>query len=102
MSEVLLRVAREFDIVAVKVTADGDRRLERCDREGLCTACLNKIPAGAKSVRGQCMTCYPNTMKKIAAKKVSENQLIREGKIKKAGRPGRKPVNDYTRELAEM
>lgn len=102
MTEILFRVVKEWDVVSVKLTPEGERRIKKCEEECLCTACLLPIKPGQKSVRGQHQTpCYASTMRKIREKRVSDKQLMRDGKLKPAGKPGPRPINDYTQELAE-
>jgi protein-arginine kinase activator protein McsA len=102
MPEVMYRVAREYDVVTVRITDQVKQRIDQLRLEGRCLGCQRQFEAGEKTCRGQCKTCYPNTARKIRDGKVNENQLIREGKLLPAGTGGRKPTNDYTRELAEM
>jgi len=100
MPEVMYRVAREFDVVTVRVPEDVQREVDRLVAENKCLGCHQPFRDGQKRTRGQCSTCFSGSYRAIEKGKKTLNQLIREGKLLKAGRPGPKPVNDYTRQLS--
>ena len=102
MPEVMYRVAREYDVVAVRIPDDVLKRRDAMVSQGKCLGCGRDIEEGEKKTCGQCSTCYPATAARIRLKKVNRNDLIRSGELLPQGKPGPKPKNDYTRKLAEM
>jgi hypothetical protein len=101
MSEVAFRVAKEWDVVRVRVSDEGTRRVAKLLADGRCVACEEPIEAGEQVKCGQCATCYQAARRAIKAKKVSRSQLIRDGKMLAPRDGGRKPSNKFTRELSE-
>ena len=99
MSQAVFRVATEFDVVKVHLSDDVQAQVDQELADGKCLGCKQVKPAVSC---GQCSTCYPATMRKIAKKKANRNQLIREGYMLAPGDAGRRPSNEYTRKLAEM
>jgi hypothetical protein len=100
IGESVFRVVKEWDVVRVRVTEEGRKRIERLLAENRCLGCEEPFADGEKVCCGQCTTCYPASMKGIRNHKVSRNNLIREGKMLSPGPPGPKPKNNYTRELS--
>jgi NifB/MoaA-like Fe-S oxidoreductase len=102
MPEAIFRVAREYDVVRVRVTEEGQARVERLTAENRCLGCEAEHQAEAKVTCGQCATCYPASMRAIRNKQTTRSQLIRDGKMLPPTKGGRKPANKFTQELAEL
>lgn len=100
MPEVMYRVAREFDVVTVRVPEEVQREVDRLVAENRCLGCEKEFEADEKRSCGQCPTCFSASYRAINRGDVTRNQLIREGKLLKSGKPGPKPKNDYTRRLS--
>lgn len=101
MPEVMYRVAREYDVVTVKVSAESEKRIERLRSEGRCLGCEEKLEAGERVSRGLCGTCYHGARYAIRKKRTTEGRLIKEGKMLTSNPGGRRPANKFTRELSE-
>lgn len=91
----LERVARELLVVAQRLREkDGPveppaAAIEQAKKQ-ICLSCNGKDqPAGKKLKRGQCVNCYPKTMRRIKAGKLVESRLIALGKLLPGGNPGR-------------
>lgn len=100
MSEVAFRVAKEWDVVRVRVTDEGQKRIDLLLPEGRCLGCEEKLQPGEQHKCGLHPTCYQAARRAINAKRVTRNQLIRDGKMLPPASGGRKPSNKFTRELA--
>ena len=85
--------------VAVRKTAKD--RIAKCEKDGLCVACMEKIAEGERSMRGMHMRCYFATARAIRTGKTTEEERMREGKMLEAQSGGRKPANPVTLDLAE-
>ena len=59
-----------------------------------------KIAKGAVVRRGLCNACYRAFARYKKARKVTQSDLIREGKLLPISKGGRKPANSFTKELA--
>ncbi len=100
MSDVWVRVAKEFDVIKVKVSKEGEKRLAILQQEGKCLGCERELEQGERITCGMCATCYNAALKAFKKKKVTRTQLIREGKMLPATDGGRRPVNKFTQELS--
>lgn len=100
MSEIVFRVAREFDVVKIRVTADVEKRIAQLQADGRCLGCEEKIKSGDRVSRGLCGTCYHGARYAMKRRRTSQAQLLREGRLLEASPGGRKPANKFTRELA--
>lgn len=99
MSSAEFRVAKEYDVVKVKLTKEGRERIERLQAAGCCLGCERKMEPDERCTCGNCATCY-NAVLKVPAS--VRQQLANEGKTLAPTSGGRKPSNKFTRELAEM
>lgn len=99
MSEAVFRVAREFDVVKVKLTKDGRERVERLQSAGCCLGCERKFEPDERVTCGNCTTCY-NALLEVAPS--VRQQKANEGKTLAPGKGGRKPANKFTCELSEL
>lgn len=80
----------------IKVRKDAVERLAKCDREGLCTGCLEPL-GGERNVRGlHAGTCYQAAQKAIRDGKTTEEDLVAKGFMRERLKPGRKPSNPVT------
>ena len=100
MSEIAFRVVREWDVVKVRISDDGQRRIDELVAQNRCVGCEEKFADGEQPKCGLHATCYQAARRAINAKRVSRTQLIREGKMLPPAQSGRKPSNKFTRELA--
>jgi len=98
MSEAVFRVAREFDVVKVRLTKDGRERIERLQTADCCLGCERKFEDGERRTCGNCGTCYNALLEVPQSVRV---QKANEGKTLAPGKGGRKPANKFTRELQE-
>lgn len=98
MAEAVFRVAKEFDVMKVKLTKEGRERVERLSKEGRCLGCERKLQEGEKVTCGNCSTCYNALLKVPVATRIEK---ANEGKTLAPSPGGRKPANKFTQELAE-
>lgn len=100
----VFRIAREFDVVKIKVTKEGQERVERLIAADFCLGCEQplKRDEGGKLIHvcGQCKTCYCATRRAIRAGRQRFEDLVRDGFAIPRATPGRKPVNKFTRMVA--
>ena len=99
MPEVMYRVAREYDVVTVKRPKDAEQRIADLTAQDKCLGCERKLVKGERVSRGLCGTCYHGARRAMRMKKASENDLIRKGQLLPSNPGGRKPANNFTREL---
>lgn len=99
MSEAVFRVAKEFDVVKVKLTKEGRERVDRLLPNRQCLGCEVKVDKGQRYTCGNCGTCYNAVLEKSTAVRAD---LMRDGKTLPPTKGGRKPANKFTRELAEL
>lgn len=92
------RVAREYDVVKVKLTKEGRERVERLQSAGCCLGCERKFEPDERVTCGNCATCYNALLDVPVSVRV---QKANEGKTLAPGKGGRKPANKFTAELAE-
>lgn len=83
----------------VTVKREAKERIEKCQREGLCLACMEPLGDGPL-LRGVHQACYHATFRAVRAGKTTWEQRVAEGK---AGQPrsGRKPTNPVSAEFAQ-
>lgn len=77
----------------VEMSSKGSRRIVKAKQEDLCLGCLSK--SQSKLIRGLCSACYQATLRLINSGQVSEESLLKNGKIypkSKGGRPASNPV----------
>lgn len=98
MGVVVFRVAKEFDVVAVKISTPIQEHLTRCEREGLCPCCREKLEG--KTVRGCHKSCADSLYNLIDKKKkdrdgnlITDEYLIKKGKWRVQDTPGPKTKN---------
>jgi hypothetical protein len=100
VSEVVFRVAREWDVVKVKISTEVEKRVVQLRAEGKCLGCEEPLTKGERVSRGLCMTCYHGARYAMKRRRTSEAQLLREGRLLEQNPGGRKPANKFTRELS--
>ncbi len=103
MTETIFQVV-EVVAVTVKLTQQGEKRRSELLIQGRCLGCERQLVPGKRGdeVRcGQCNSCYAATQRNIKARRVTQNELVREGKLLKPTKGGRKPTNPYTKSLSE-
>jgi len=100
MSEIAFRVVKEWDVVKVRITEEAKKRVDLLLSQKRCLGCGEKLTEGEQVKRGMHATCYQAARRAIRANRISESTLIREGKMLQPGVGGRKPSNDFTRELS--
>lgn len=74
------------------------KRLEKCNAEHLCTACLQPL-GDVTAIRGTHPKCRKAQQRAIAAGIVTEEQLVQSGRLLEAASAGRKPSNLATIEM---
>ncbi len=84
----------------VEITPEGQARLDRCEAEGLCCGCLQRITEHDTVRRGMHKACHQATMTGIRRGIITEEGRMAEGKMLPADRGGRKPTNPVAKELA--
>ena len=84
-------------LIAVKKEAQ--ERIKRCEREGLCLACMEPILPKEETIRSVHKRCYSATYRAIVAGKTTWHDRQAAGRI---GPPkaGRKPSNPVSAEFA--
>lgn len=63
-----------------------------------CLGC-EKRQSGKTYRRGLCDACYGAVQRALAGGRVTEEELLKQGRILQPRRGGRPPTNDFTREL---
>lgn len=100
MVMVVIRVAKEFDVMKFTISKTGRARLERCDREGRCCACEEKFDGVRviKHVCGCCKTCYNAARRAIREGRTDVVKLVRAGEMRPpcGGRPA---ANKFSRRV---
>ena len=99
MIEVAFRVVREWDVVKVKLTNEGEERVNRLTAEGKCLACECELEPGQKVVCGCCVSCDQSQRYAIRVGKATLHGLIKIGERMPAGTPGGKPKTAYSTRL---
>ncbi len=102
MVMVVLRVAKEFDVVKFFVSKAGKARANRCVAESRCCACEEKFDGVTvvKHVCGMCQTCYNAARRAIRLGTKTQVDYIRSGEmLPPAG--GRPAKNKFTRGLSK-
>ena len=99
MAEFLYRVAKEFNVVTVRISKTNEQRMRGLLSAGKCLGCENTLVDGERVTRGLCATCYHGTLHAIKAGKTTEEDRLREGWILAASLGGRRPANQYLRDL---
>jgi hypothetical protein len=99
MITVVLRVARDFDVIQLKLTKAVAKRVERLVGQDKCLACECALVAGAKTVSGCCMSCAQSQYYAIRKGHTTLQQLIRNGERLAPKTPGRKPRGAYSAKL---
>jgi len=92
--------SKESVIVKVRVTDAALKRRQQLTDAGKCVGCEREIGDGDTSRRGLCNACYQAARRAINGKKISEQQLVRDGKMMPPDIGGRPTENKFTRELA--
>lgn len=98
MPEVLYRVAREFDVIKVKPTKEGQERIDRLTPDRCCLGCERKVDEDERYTCGNCPTCYNAILELPKNERVA---LMKSGETLTPTGGGRKHKNDFTRRLAE-
>lgn len=88
---VAFRVVREWDVVQVELTAEGESRVNRLTAEGKCLDCEVAFEPGDKVVCGCHAACYASQYYSIRKGKTTVTVLIQSGYRLPNGTPGRKP-----------
>lgn len=101
MTEVAFRVAKEWDVVTIRISDSGQKRVAQLLSQNRCLGCEEKHDEGQEVKCGQCPTCYQASRRAITAKRVSRNELIREGKMLAPRTGGKRPINKFTQELSQ-
>lgn len=73
-------------------------RLQKCQRERLCLACMQPLKEGEKPIRGCHSKCARATYRAISSGAFTDAQRVSEGKWLDRDRPGPKPTNPVTEE----
>ena len=66
-------------------------RVEKAEENGLCLACLEPLGRSDRQIRGVHDTCYKALMRACKRGDVTEQDLIRQGRLFAAKKAGRKP-----------
>lgn len=102
MVMIVLRVAKDFDVVKFFISKAGKNRTARCTAEGRCCACEQKFDDTTviKHVCGMCKTCYNAARRAIRLGTKTQVDYIRSGEmLPPAG--GRPAKNAFTRGLSK-
>jgi hypothetical protein len=88
--------------VAIRITDEVRKRVDRLLADGKCLGHEEVIPAGDIVRCGQCTKCYTRSLRRIAAGEVTRAALIRSGMMLPPGKPGPKANDRYEEKLAEV
>ena len=101
MPEVMYRVAREYDVVTVRVSDQGQERIDRLvpNRQCLATDCERKVGEKEHYTCGNCPTCYSAM---LGIPESEREKLIRDGETLAPSKGGRRPKNKFTAKCARL
>lgn len=85
----------------MRVTEEVHRRINEMSGQK-CLGCEREFDADERTVRGCCLACYAAINRAIRSGRVTEKDMMKEGRILAAGPGGRKPVNPMSKELAGL
>jgi hypothetical protein len=97
MSEVTFRVVKEFDVVKVRITAEGEARVKRLTAARKCLAC--ECDLVGKTVCGCCESCDQTQRYAMRKGLTTLRALIATGERRAPGKGGRKPGSAYAKRL---
>lgn len=99
MLKVVFRVAREFDVIEVKLTKAVQQRLVSFAKQRKCLACERVIPKTERMICGCCMSCDQSQRYAIRKGKATLQGLLERGERAVKATPGRKPATAYAAKL---
>lgn len=106
MSEAVFRVAKEWDVVTIKLSKLAEEHRDKMLNQERCMGCERKLERDDEGklervTCGLCVTCYNAVLRREQKNKRIRQELIREGRMLPATEGGRRPANEFTRQLAE-
>lgn len=84
-------------VIRLVLSKAGKARKNRCEEQQLCCGCLR--PAHGRMIRGLHQYCRRLQVNAEARGEVTEEKLMRDGKLFPAASPGSKRTNPLAREL---
>lgn len=99
MADIEFRVATEFNVVKVRVTKEGEQRVDSLTKKHCCLGCEKQLTEEDRVRRGLCDTCYQGMKNAVNKQRVTERELMRDGKLLAPKPGGRKPANAFTASL---
>lgn len=97
-------IERTVQVKPVTLTAEGERRIQKCDAECLCPWCLEPLPQPAtvkNGVKAGVHTnCFEIQRKGIKDKEFSKSALIKDGKRRADKQPGPQSLRKQPAELS--
>jgi hypothetical protein len=99
MLKVVFRVAREFDVIEVKLTELVQKKLAAFAKEHKCLACERPIEKTERLICGCCVSCDQTQRYAMRKGKVTLEELLESGERAVKATSGRKPASDYAAKL---
>lgn len=99
MPEVMYRVAREYDVVTVHVTNEGQERINKLLPNRQCLGCERKVGENENYTCGNCPTCYSGLLEVPDGER---EKLIKSGETLAPTKGGRRPKNPFTAKCAKL
>lgn len=91
----------EMRMVTVTLNRKVMERRARLIKQRRCLGCEVEIADGEAVIRGLCSSCYQSARYYISKRRVTQEQLIQDGKMLPTGKRGRHPKSGLARELAD-
>ncbi len=99
MLKVMFRVAREFDVIEIKLTQLVQDKLAAFAKERKCLACERQMEPEERLVCGCCVSCDQSQRYAIRKGKATLQDLLECGERAVQAIPGRKPATAYAAKL---
>jgi hypothetical protein len=99
MLKVMFRVAKEFDVVEVKLTKLVQDKLVAFKSARKCLACEREIEPTERMCCGCCVSCDQTQRYAMRKGKITLEELLECGERAVQAIPGRKPANAYAAKL---
>jgi hypothetical protein len=97
----VLHQERTITMVAIRLTADGQRRIDELASRGKCLGCEVSFTDDNKPIRGLCNACYQAAWRAVKQGKTTDQNLVKTGRMLKRISHGRPLSNPMSKQLAE-
>ena len=98
----MIMVVKSMEPRRIRIPQEAKERRDRLVAGRRCVGCERELVLTKKVQRGLCPTCYSATRKAVRNRRITDEELLRRGRILPPAAGGPKPHNEFTRELSEM